>query len=277
MNRRYSSCLIAILLGFVGNAYSQRNIKGLINAEKQFAWFTASHTVKEGFMNYMDSAGIIFKNGAGVNALDNYRKQNAGPGILNWEPAFAVISASGDMGATTGPYEFRAKTIQDTPVGRGTFFSVWHINSAGEWKNMADFGSSYKMQAPMVQKVKEITLDKSKAVDQDREGLMQLDKKFNTALQDRNIGGWMPYTSTDSWLNTDGQLPAAGMLQIADVLQKLPAGLQINTTAAELSPAQDLGYTYGTVVNGSKLNNYLRVWIYRNKQWQVIVQTLKWQ
>jgi hypothetical protein len=277
MNCRYSSCLIAILLGFVGNSYSQRNIKGLINAEKQFAWFTASHTVKEGFMTYMDSAGIIFKNGAGANALDNYRKQNAGPGILNWEPAFAVISASGDMGATTGPYEFRAKTIQDTPVGRGTFFSVWRINNSGEWKNMADFGTSYKMQSTMVQKVKEITLDKSKAVEQDKEGLMQLDKKFNTALQDRNIGGWMPYTSTDSWLNTDGQLPAAGMLQIADVLQKLPAGLQINTTAVELSSAHDLGYTYGTVVNGSKLNNYLRVWIYRNKQWQVIIQTLKWQ
>jgi hypothetical protein len=103
MNRRYSSCLVVILLGVLSNAYSQKNIKGLINAEKQFAWFTASHTVKEGFMNYMDSAGIIFKNGAGVNALDNYRKQNAGPGILNWEPAFAVISASGDMGATTGP------------------------------------------------------------------------------------------------------------------------------------------------------------------------------
>jgi hypothetical protein len=276
MSRRYSSCLLAILLGLVSSVYSQKNIKGLINAEKQFAWFTASHTVKEGFMNYMDSAGIIFKNGAGVNALDNYRKQNAGPGILNWEPAFAVISASGDMGATTGPYEFRAKTIQDTPVARGTFFSVWHINNAGEWKNMADFGSSYKMPSPMVQKVKEITLDKAKAVEQDKEGLLQLDKKFNGALQDRNIGGWMPYTSTDSWLNVDGQLPAAGMLQIADVLQKLPAGLQINTTAAELSAAHDLGYTHGTVVNGQKLNNYLRVWIYRNKQWQVIIQTLKW-
>jgi hypothetical protein len=276
MNRCYSSCLVVILLGVLSNAYSQKNIKGLINAEKQFAWFTASHTVKEGFTNYMDSVGIVFKNGAGVNALENYRKQNAGPGILNWEPAFAVISASGDMGATTGPYEFRAKTIQDTPVGRGIFFSVWHINSSGEWKNMADFGSSYKMQAPMVQKVKEITPDKSKTVEQDREGLMQLDKKFNTALQDRNIGGWMPYTSTDSWLNTDGQLPATGMLQIADVLQKLPAGLQINTTAAELSAAHDFGYTHGTVVNGSKLNNYLRVWIYRNKQWQVIIQTLKW-
>ncbi|MBV9987920.1 MAG: hypothetical protein JO301_09590 [Chitinophagaceae bacterium] len=268
--------LSLLLLSGVSPAWSQKNIRGLINAEKQFAWFTASHTVKEGFLNYMDSAGIIFRNGAAVNAQEAFRKQNAGAGILNWEPAFAVISASGDMGATTGPYEFRAKTIQDTPVGRGHFFSVWRINAAGEWKNIADFGSSSKMPATQVQKVKEIILDKLKPGDMDQDGLMLLDKKFNTALQDRNIGGWMPYTSTDSWLNLDGQLPAMGMLQIADVLQKLPEGLKITTTAGELSSAKDLGYTYGTVVNGSQTNNYLRVWIYRNRQWQVIMQTLKW-
>lgn len=91
-------------------AFAQKGIIGLVNAETQFALFTASYTVKEGFLIYMDSAGVIFRQGNEMNAWEAYQKQKAGRGMLSWEPAFAVISASGDLGATTGPYEFRPET-----------------------------------------------------------------------------------------------------------------------------------------------------------------------
>jgi hypothetical protein len=66
------------------------------------------------------------------------------------------------------------------------------------------------------------------------------------------------------------------MLQIADALNKMPAGLKLATKKVALAGSGDFAYTYGTVINGSKTNNYLRSWIYRNRQWQVIIQTLKW-
>jgi hypothetical protein len=277
MTRAFSILPIFFLVLIAQTAVAQKGIKGLINAEKQFAWFTASHTVKEGFLNYMDSAGVIFKQGTEVNALENYRRQPASAGILSWEPGFAVISASGDMGATTGPYEFRLKTPQDTPVGRGSFCSVWRINRLGEWKNMADLGTSSKNVPPPVQQVKEIVLQKTKPTEAGLDELMALDKKFNTAIQEKNIGAWMPFISTESWLNIDGQLPATGMLRIAESLQKLPANMVLGCKSGEISSAKDFAYIYGNVVNGTKPGNYLRVWIYRNMQWQVILQTLKWQ
>jgi len=256
-------------------AFSQKGIRGLVNAEIQFAFFTASHTVKEGFLNYMDSAGVIFRQGNEMNAWEAYQKQKAGPGILSWEPAFAVISASGDLGATTGPYEFRPKA-GDTVAGRGSYTSIWHFNSRGEWKNLADLGVSYPMAYPAIQQVKEISLPKIKSPGLRYEEVLLLDQKFNTAIQEKNIGGWMQYISTDSWLNIDGQKPATGMLQITEALQKIPKGLILSSRAGEISSTKDLAYIYGTVINATKKENYLRVWIYRNSQWQAILQTIKW-
>ncbi len=273
------SCILPALgfLCFACSSAAQKGMKGLINAEKQFAWFTATHSIKEGFLAYMDSAGVIFRQGNAVNALDSYRRQPNSAGILSWEPAFAVISASGDMGATTGPFEFRLKTAQDTPVGRGTFCSVWRINRQGEWKNLADLGSSSNHSVTPVQQVKEIVLQKPRNAETSIDDLLLLDKKFNAAIQGKNIGAWMPFISTDSWLNTDGQLPATGMLQIAERLQKIPAGMVLTPQKGEISAARDFAFIYGNVTNGTRLNNYLRVWIYRNMQWQVILQTLKWE
>lgn len=274
--KRLRILLIPVALLCYFSAAAQKGIKGLINAEKQFAWFTATHTVKEGFLAYMDSAGLIFRQGNELNALEAYRKQPSSPGVLNWTPAFAVISSSGDMGVTTGPYEFMAKSMQDTPVGRGSFCSVWQINKHGEWKNMADLGTSYKLVAPPVRQVKEVVQPKQTTDAISFEDILVIDKKFNAALQQKNMGMWMQYIASDSWLNIEGELPAIGMLQIADALQKLPGSVQVVAKAGSLSSAKDLAFVYGTVTNGASRNNYLRVWIYRNKQWQVIVQTLKW-
>lgn len=257
-------------------AKAQKGIKGMLNAEKQFAWFTATHTVKEGFLSYMDSAGVIFRQGNAVNALEAYKKQPASPGVLSWAPAFAVISSSGDIGAITGPYEFRAKSMQDTPVGRGSFCSVWQINKNGDWKNIADLGTSYQQATPVVRYVKEVVQPRQKTEDKGFEEIFSIDAKFNIAIRQKDIGTWMQYIASDSWLNIDGEHPAVGMLQIADALQKLPASVLINSKTGNISSAKDFAYTYGTVTNGNTRNNYLRVWIYRNRQWQVILQTLKW-
>ncbi|NCI47830.1 nuclear transport factor 2 family protein [Sediminibacterium soli] len=268
--------LLFLLAGFtcIDMAVAQKGIRGLVNAERRFAEFTATHTVKEGFLKYMDSAGVIFRQGVDINAMDTYKRQTASPGVLSWEPVFAVISASGDMGITTGPYEFRLKP-EDTATGRGTFFSIWRISRQGEWKVLADFGTGYTKKAPE-QELRQIVLSKTSSAPGLVEEIIQLDKKFNRAIQEKNMGAWMPFISSDSRFNMDAQFPATGMLQIADAMQKVPAGLIIATKTGELSAAGDLAYTYGMVANGPVKNNYLRAWIYRNGQWQVIAQTLKW-
>lgn len=274
--KKYQLLFTVLLLTACSNSFSQTGIRGLVNAEKAFASFTVSHTIREGFLNYMDSTGIIFRQGEAINALETYQKQKPSPAILSWAPDFAVISASGDMGVTMGPYEFRVKSLQDTPVGRGSFSSVWHINKQGEWKNMVDLGVSYTERPSTKSTVQEITIHDAPNKTLSISAIFLLDQKLNNAIKEKNSKEWISLIAPDGRLNIEGHTPYTGNEAISAALTAFPAGLELHAVGGGLSTAKDFAYVYGTVVIGKKKENYLRAWVYRNKQWQVILQTIKW-
>ena len=275
MKKQPAICIVTALLLSSLTAFPQKGVKGLINAEKAFATFTSANTVKEGFLRYMDSAGLIFRQGKALNAIEAYQQQKAGTAILSWEPAFAVISASGDFGVTTGPYELRNGSIQDSVIGRGSFSSVWQINKHGDWKNLADLGTSYKKINPPIKQVQEIELAPASA-NTSFEDIIALDKKFNAAIVEKNSASLLQHLPVDSWLNMEGETPVTGDKVIVNVLTHIPATVLFDAAAGKLSSAGDMAYVYGFVTNAGKKENYLRVWIKRNTKWQVILQTIKW-
>jgi hypothetical protein len=277
MKCSYLFILFTAALSINCQTFAQKGIKGLVNAEKAFAAYTESHTIREGFLQYMDSAGLVFRQGNAVNAIETYQKQKPGPAILSWWPSFALISSSGDIGLTTGPYELRSGSLQDTPVARGSFASVWKINKKGIWKNVADLGISYNKVNPPIQQVKEMVLDKQKG--KTNSGLaevFQLDKKLNKAISEKNVSDISLYLSRESWLNLEGEQPLIGNQQAIAGLLKIPVSISLDTVSGDISRESDFAYVYGTISNGNKKENYLRVWILRNKRWQVILQTIKW-
>jgi hypothetical protein len=259
------------------SAFSQKGIKGLTAAEKAFASFTSSHTIRDGFLKYMDSNGIVFRQGNAVNALDAYQKQKAGPAMLNWEPVFAVVSSSGDFGITTGPYSLYPKPPQDTPVAYGSFSSVWQMNKQGEWKNLIDLGTSYRKPAAEKKQLQEIVLvSRSAMADVPFDEVLALDKKLNQDLKEKNGATISTQLSADSWLNLEGETPVTGVQLISNVLIHIPDTVLFHSDGGKIASSGDLAYVYGTVTNGNKKENYLRIWVNRNKRWQVILQTIKW-
>jgi hypothetical protein len=277
MKKQPACYIVSVLLLSAVTAFPQKGIKGLVDAEKAFASFTTSNTIKEGFLRFMDSTGIIFRQGKAVNAWEAYRQQNAGTAILSWEPAFAAISASGDFGITTGPYELRNPSLQDSVIARGTFSSVWQINKQGIWKNLADLGTAYKKKHLLVKQVHQIELPAGTAPPSiGFEEVFTLDKKFNAVLAEKNntsLSQWLP---VDSWLNMEGELPVVGDKLIMNILTHIPDTVLFDSEAGNISAAGDMAYVYGSVTNANKKENYLRVWIKRNNKWQVILQTIKW-
>lgn len=268
--------LIVLLLSFV-SAFPQKGIKGLVEAEKAFASFTTANTIKEGFLRFMDSTGVIFRQGKAINAWEAYQQQKSGPAILSWEPAFAIISASGDFGITSGPYELRNGSLQDSVVARGSFSSVWKMNKQGVWKNLADLGTSYKKTHPLIKQVLQTELPAGTAVPSiSFEEVFTLDKKFNAALAEKNSAALSQWLPVDSWLNMEGEIPVVGDKLIMNILAHIPATVLFDAEAGNISSAGDMAYVYGSVTNVNKKENYLRVWIKRNNKWQVILQTIKW-
>lgn len=68
--------------------------------------------------------------------------QPDGPPLL-WCPVRVVVTDSGDLGMTSGPYEtVLTKAEGGTVRARGQFFSVWRRHADGNWQILFDSGTS---------------------------------------------------------------------------------------------------------------------------------------
>jgi hypothetical protein len=67
--------------------------------------------------------------------------------LLAWQPIFARVSIAGDLGYTTGPWEYKDNIKDEKPSGYGNFVTVWKKQADGSWKFVVDLGISHPMSA----------------------------------------------------------------------------------------------------------------------------------
>lgn len=60
---------------------------------------------------------------------------------ITWEPNYAEVATSGDMGYTVGRYERRSRVDGEPVVDSGTYLTVWRRQEDGTWKAKADIGN----------------------------------------------------------------------------------------------------------------------------------------
>ena len=107
----------------------------VVGAEHAFAQHSIDHGMKPAFLAYAAPDGVIVYRGGPVNAIESWSKREPAPaGLPTWWPTYADVSRAGDMGWTTGPFEFREKATQEKPDGTGHFFTVWRRQPDGSWK-----------------------------------------------------------------------------------------------------------------------------------------------
>lgn len=132
---------------------AQAVAESLLDAEQAFGRLVEERGIRAGFLAVLDSEAIVFQPGP-VNAREWYTARDTIAGILSWQPAF--VQASGDLGFTTGPWQFRPTSIADDPVAFGEYVSVWTwaVKSsggestpvepgAGPWRLLLDMGVSH--------------------------------------------------------------------------------------------------------------------------------------
>ncbi|MBO9613486.1 MAG: nuclear transport factor 2 family protein [Dyadobacter sp.] len=140
--QRWGMCAF-LFLNCVYSAQSQQidpDLDLLIREERAFAAKATETDVPTAFLAYLDSAGMIFNGEGAVSGVARYSKvPKGGKELLKWYPIIAHVSQGGDMGFTSGPFQFFADRTQDA-VGSGYFFSVWKKNAAGQFKVMLDGG-----------------------------------------------------------------------------------------------------------------------------------------
>jgi ketosteroid isomerase-like protein len=266
--------IVALLSAFTCQvASSQQNINSLIDAEKSFASYAIEHNTRDAFLQFMDSANaLVFDNGNAIGAYTTWHKAAANTNKLIWQPAFAGIAQSGDLGFTTGPWEFR-HSLADSSLAAGNFTTIWHLNDKGEWKFLVDIGTEAGTVAWPVDSVKKWV---GNATDNnDPRDALTIDRIFMQQYAALQNDAFKAVITNNTWFNIPGQKPITGN-DIVAMLTQIPNNLSFAPIGGGVSGAGDLAYVYGTVRHEAKIANYLRVWHKSQGKYTLLLQVLQW-
>src|SRR5206468_7970386 len=116
-------------------------LSSLVEAERAFARASVARGTRAAFLENLADNSIIFHPHP-VDGKKWWNAQPVRPGVLTWQPIFADVSRAGDLGYTTGPWEFRPNGPDDRPVAFGQYFTIWKKQRDGSWKAVLDRGVS---------------------------------------------------------------------------------------------------------------------------------------
>lgn len=242
-----------------------------------------SHTAvvkgrKAAFLEFLSDSSVMF-NPMPVNGKELFRSLPERGGYLTWKPLFVEMSAGGDFCYAYGPWEFRKQYLSDGPIGYGHFFSVWEKEGGG-WKVILDNGISYKKTAlrketlqilkPKQSSITTISRDASQQSLRDAENLF-----IAAAFEQTTEEAHRKYDARDIRLLREGAMPITTHSSAKKILSKERERMKIHTFGAKVSPAGDLGFTYGIAVDAKNdSSNYVRVWR-KETEWRIAVDIVK--
>nr|ALS90106.1 MepB protein [uncultured bacterium] len=247
-------------------------------SEKSFARAGIEHGIREAFLQFLADDAIIFaptpRNGKAFYA--NYDKGC----VLFWQPIFATISRSGELGVTTGPWHFKNSKTDTTPAGYGDFVSIWKRQADQSWKVALDLGINHGEPPDPPAKLQLAPPNEKSERGNDRSnGLGEREKRFSEALQVDAGQAILNSASEEIRLFRQGSHPAVGKQSAERILTTDHAKVTRQEMGRGLSSSNDLAYRYGSYSEssgGAVTGYFLTVWqTDRAGDWKIILDLQK--
>src|SRR5678816_4197493 len=110
--------VIIICLVVAMSARAQSALHDMVKTEQAFSKMAEEQNVRDAFVAFIADDGLLFRPGA-VNGKQ-WMQEHPVPAsdknpLLAWQPAFAGMSAAGDLGFTTGPWEAKPDVKDEKP------------------------------------------------------------------------------------------------------------------------------------------------------------------
>jgi ketosteroid isomerase-like protein len=298
--------LIFVTLGFThetqkpATVESTTALQSMVDTERAFAKMSEEQGIRPSFMAFIADDGILFRPGAVKGKqwmIDHPLPASQKRPLLSWQPTFADISLAGDMGYTTGPWQYKADIQDAQPVGWGNFLTVWKRQPDSSWKFVIDLGISNPRPdkvAPPFQSphtrgrrrggdLRLVKLDTTALLDSDR--AFSLDSAALGAQK-----AFQTYAASEVRLFRNNKQPIIGK---ASAAAELPAEVFEWTWTpdfADVSRPADIGYSYGTyqivkkdvtkkTTEKVESGNYYRIWKYdssrlQGHKWMVVADLI---
>ena len=280
MRFRFVTCVVICLVVQI-SVHAQSALQEMVKTEQAFSKMAEEKNTRDAFLAFIADDGLLFRPGA-VNGkkwmIEHPPPPPQNPDkkpLLAWQPKFAGMSASGDMGFTTGPWESKADIKDAKPQAYGHFVTVWKKQPDGSWKFVVDLGIDHP-QSGGPQTLWQPTDNNNKTsfkpvdVAAATEGLLTRDRKYTAQ-------SFVEYASPDVRLYRAGNLPYIGRQAASEALAKTKGQIAWRVINGDVSRAGDLGYTHGTYEVSDETKNviergsYVRIWQKQGGTWRVVI------
>lgn len=287
-----------VLAASISFVYAQKPghksaLQSMVDTERAFAQMSVDEGTRPSFMAFIADDGILFRPRAvkGKQWMIDYPLPAPEAGkrsLLSWYPAVAEMALAGDMGWTTGPWEFKNDIKDEKPVAWGNFVTVWKKQVDGSWKFAIDLGISnpQPVQAPAQWQLPKDYKHANIGGVGPKPNLNELlarEHEFSGASSTRGTRkAFEDHASAEIRMFREGKQPIAGKANAVAALEESPNVVTWDPAFADVSKSGDLGYTYGTYRILKKdepptvleIGNYFRIWKREHNKWLVVADLL---
>lgn len=262
------------LLGAAADGSAQRitsdtALASMVAAERAFSKHSLASGVQNAFLRHMSRDGFLYRPRV-VRAHAFLRSRPMPPGmLLTWEPAFADVAASGDLGYTTGAWISSRRDFPDAPPTFGQYATIWRRQTDGSWKAELNIGIAHDADPVGVRSLATAPAPEYRSAKRgsaaDQASLFAADSALAAAARaDGAAAAFQRRTGSGLRLLRMGRFPLQG--DSATAMLRATPTYRWQHAGGGVSAAGDLGYTYGvysvTPMYGrnSESGDYLRVW-----------------
>ncbi|MBI2567813.1 MAG: hypothetical protein HYV63_12350 [Candidatus Schekmanbacteria bacterium] len=261
---------------------------GLAERERAFSDRSEARGVRDAFLEFLDGDAMLFRPHP-VNGREHTQQQPDPPIGLVWRPARVEVSASGDLGYSTGPFVVTKKG-EASPAGAGRFFSIWRRDELGEWKVLVDAGADVTTASPADSLRTTCQLLSSRSP----RGAAGADHRGDQAALDlaearlqavfTSAAGTVAerladIVTTDGFALREGagEIPLAGRADARAL--SYPPGTAFASLRSGISAAGDLAFSVaayrlpGTAGDAAPDGYAVRVWRFRDRSWRLVADS----
>jgi ketosteroid isomerase-like protein len=280
-NRLFDLILLVAATGTSFGQPDKKSIQEVIDAERNFARTSREYNTRQAFLSSLGTTAHLYTRGEVVNGIEKWSHIPADSALLNWWPVLAEVSAAGDMGYTTGPFQYFRSRNDAAPAANGFYSTVWKKQPDGKWKVATDLGIGTREVLPTTESVAVPQIpgspcDTIKATDE----LTSAEAKYITLLNASSVSFLEEYLASEFRVHRQQNNPVTTRAQLKQLNGKNK--FTFEQVGMEMADSGDLAYTFGKVKveiaqdNSSRVLpvNYIRVWKRIKNEWNVVLDVI---
>lgn len=254
-------------------------LRQIVETELAFAHKCSEIGIAKSFTEFFANDCVIFANGP-TNGKKFYTKYNDHGAKLIWQPVFATVAASGDLGVTTGPWQLSKSGDDPKPTAFGQFVSVWKKQPDHSWKVVCDVGVNNPEPTEPPAEVQFFSPDTAKADPvATRRNLTTAEKSFAEMMREGGGSALVASASDNIRVLRDGAFPAVGKVAAKLMLSSEPGPAARTVNGGGVATSADLAYRYGRFNaergNAKLAGLFLSVWRLEAGEWKIILDLQK--